>query len=59
MLWLWILFNLFVLGMLALDLGVFHRKAHTVSLKEASIWSVVWISLHSSLTSVFSFTGMW
>lgn len=45
MLWLWVLFNLFVLGMLALDLGVFHRKAHTVSLKEASIWSVVWISL--------------
>ena len=45
MLWLWVLFNLFVLGMLALDLGVFHRKAHTVSLKEATIWSVVWISL--------------
>lgn len=45
MLWLWVLFNLFVLGMLALDLGVFHRKAHTVSLKEASIWSVVWITL--------------
>jgi tellurite resistance protein TerC len=45
MLWMWVLFNLFVLGMLALDLGVFHRKAHTVSLKEASIWSVVWISL--------------
>lgn len=45
MLWLWVFFNLFVLGMLALDLGVFHRKAHTVSVKEASIWSVVWISL--------------
>ena len=38
-------FNIFVLGMLALDLGVFHRKAHTVSIKEASIWSVVWICL--------------
>ncbi len=45
MIWLWVLFNLFVLAMLALDLGVFHRKAHTVSLKEAGIWSVVWISL--------------
>jgi tellurite resistance protein TerC len=43
--WLWIGFNGFVLAMLALDLGVFHRKAHTVSLKEAIIWSVVWIAL--------------
>ena len=43
--WLWIGFNLFVLFMLALDLGVFHRKAHVVSAKEAIIWSVVWISL--------------
>lgn len=44
MLWMWIGFNVFVLGMLALDLGVFHRHAHVVSIKEASIWSVVWIS---------------
>lgn len=43
--WLWIGFNLFVLLMLALDLGVFHRKAHIVSIKEATIWSVVWIAL--------------
>lgn len=43
--WPWIGFTLFVLFMLAIDLGVFHRKAHTVSLKEASIWSVVWITL--------------
>jgi len=42
---LWLAFNVFVLGMLALDLGVFHRKAHAVSIKEASVWSVVWISL--------------
>ncbi len=42
---LWIAFNVFVLGMLALDLGIFHRKAHTVSIKEASIWSSVWIAL--------------
>jgi tellurite resistance protein TerC len=45
MLWVWIGFNLFVLAMLALDLGVFHRKAHEVSIREASIWSVVWISM--------------
>jgi tellurite resistance protein TerC len=43
--WMWIGFNLFVLALLALDLGVFHRKAHAVSFKEAAIWSVVWISL--------------
>jgi tellurite resistance protein TerC len=43
--WLWVGFNVFVLAMLALDLGVFHRKAHVVSVKEAAIWSVVWISL--------------
>lgn len=42
---LWIIFNVFVLGMLALDLAVFHRKAHAVSLREAFAWSVVWISL--------------
>jgi tellurite resistance protein TerC len=43
--WLWIGFNLFVLALLAIDLGVFHRKSHAVSVKEAAIWSVVWISL--------------
>lgn len=41
----WIGFNLFVLVMLALDLGVFHRKAHEVRFKEACIWSVIWICL--------------
>lgn len=44
-LWLWLGFNIFVLGMLALDLGVFHRKAHAVSTKEAAIWSIIWIAL--------------
>lgn len=43
--WLWVGFNLFVLAMLALDLGVFHRHAHVVSAKEATLWSVVWIAL--------------
>jgi len=44
-LWLWIGFNVFVLGMLALDLGVFHRHAHVVSFKEAAAWSLVWVAL--------------
>jgi tellurite resistance protein TerC len=42
---LWIFFNLFVLAILAIDLGVFHRRPHKVSLREALAWSVVWISL--------------
>jgi len=41
----WIGFGLFVLAMLALDLGVFHRKSHTVGMKEALTWSGVWIAL--------------
>jgi tellurite resistance protein TerC len=40
-----VIFNVLVLGMLALDLVVFHRKAHVVSLREAAVWSVVWICL--------------
>jgi TerC family integral membrane protein len=43
--WLWVGFNLFVLALLALDLGVFHRNSHIVSLKEAGIWSAIWITL--------------
>jgi tellurite resistance protein TerC len=42
---LWGGFVLFVLAMLALDLGVFHRKAQEVPLREAAIWSVVWVGL--------------
>lgn len=44
-LWLWIGFNVFVLAMLALDLGVFHRKAHVVSFKESITWTAVWVLL--------------
>ena len=43
--WLWIGFNVFVLLMLALDLGVFHRKSHVVTFKESMAWTVVWVSL--------------
>ena len=43
--WFWVGFVGFVLAMLALDLGVFHRRAHEVRPKEASIWTVVWVTL--------------
>jgi tellurite resistance protein TerC len=42
---LWVGFTFFVLGMLALDLGVFHRDAHQLSVREALGWTTVWISL--------------
>lgn len=42
---LWIGFTVFVLAMLALDLGVFHRKAHEIRVREALIWTSVWVAL--------------
>jgi len=41
----WIGFHVFIFIMLALDLGVFHKHTHKVPIKEAAIWSLVWISL--------------
>jgi len=41
----WSIFGVIVLVLLALDLGVFHRKAHEVKMKEALIWSAVWITV--------------
>jgi tellurite resistance protein TerC len=43
--WLYAAFTLGVLALLALDLGVFHRDAHAVSIREATIWSIVWVAL--------------
>jgi tellurite resistance protein TerC len=42
---LWVGFTAFVLALLALDLGVFHRKAHKVSVREALVWTGIWIGL--------------
>ena len=41
---LWIIFGVFVLGMLALDLGL-HRKSHVIKVKEALLWSAIWIGM--------------
>lgn len=43
--WFYAAFTLFVLGLLALDLGVFHREAHEVGFREALAWSVCWVGL--------------
>jgi tellurite resistance protein TerC len=48
----WIGFTAFVLAMLLLDLGVFHRKAHTVGQREALIWSSVWIGLSLAFNAI-------
>jgi tellurite resistance protein TerC len=53
-LWIWVGFTAFVLVMLALDLGVFHRQAHAVSLKESLTWTAVWVAL----AMVFN-AGVW
>ncbi|HEY9285604.1 MAG TPA: TerC family protein [Pyrinomonadaceae bacterium] len=51
-LWLWAGFTAFILLMLAVDLGLFNRKAHTVTYKQSVIWSIVWISLALAFTGV-------
>lgn len=51
--WFYAGFIAFVLVVLALDLGVFHKKAHEVSFKEASIWTTVWISLALAFNYLF------
>lgn len=54
----WVGFNVFVLAMLAIDLGVFHREAHEVSIKEAALWSAVWITLALAFNSgLYYFMG--
>lgn len=51
--WFYGIFLIFVLAMLALDLGVFNRKAHVVSFKEATIWSIVWVTLALTFNFLF------
>jgi tellurite resistance protein TerC len=51
----WILFNIFVAVMLALDLGVFHRRAHAVKFREAAAWSGMWITLAAAFAVLVYF----
>src|SRR5512147_1658161 len=57
--WFYLGFTGFVMALLALDLGVFHRKAHAVSMREASIWSVVWIGLALAFNFAFYQYAAW
>ena len=52
--WFWVAFNAFVLAMLALDLGVFHRSAHAITLREAAAWSAVWVAISLAFAG-----GLW
>jgi tellurite resistance protein TerC len=65
----WVIFGAVVVVMLALDLGVFHRKAHVIGTREAAIWSAVWIGvallfnlgiyLHSGSDRALEFFQAW
>ena len=61
MIWAWVIFIGFVLLMLALDLGVFHRKSHVVAMKESLIWSAIWITLGLSFSVLvyFAYDNHW
>ncbi len=53
--WKWVLFNAFVLAMLALDLGVGHRRKHEIKFKEAVAWSAVWIGLALAFAALVAY----
>jgi tellurite resistance protein TerC len=53
----WLIFNVFVLAMLALDLGVFHRDEQVVTVREAIAWTTVWIGLAAAFAVVIYFFG--
>ena len=57
--WFYLAFTGFVLVVLALDLGVFHKKAHEVSFKEASIWTGIWIGLAFVFNFLFYKYALW
>ena len=48
----WILFNVFVAALLALDLGVFHRRAQPLKLRQALLWSGLWIALAAAFAAL-------
>jgi tellurite resistance protein TerC len=59
--WIWIAFIAFFISMLALDLGVFHRRTKVISVRQALAWSAVWMSmgLSFSVFVYFAYDGQW
>lgn len=57
--WFYVGFILFIFVVLALDLGVFHKQAHEVSVKESSIWTAVWIGLALIFNALFYQFSLW
>ncbi len=57
--WVYASFTAFVLAMLALDLGVFHRDAHEVTVREAAAWSIVWVALALAFNYGFYHYASW
>jgi tellurite resistance protein TerC len=57
--WFYAGFTLFVLAVLALDLGVFHKEAHEVGMREAAAWSVVWVALALAFNYLFYLYAAW
>lgn len=52
---LWITFSISVFVLLALDLGVFHRKSHEISIREAMIWSLIWLAVAAAFNLIIYF----
>ncbi len=57
--WFYLAFTAFVLGVLALDLGVFHRDAHAVGFREALAWSCVWVALALTFNALLYQYALW
>jgi len=58
MVWWWIFFSVFILAMLALDLGVFNSKSHVIKMKEAMLWTFFWVTLALLFgTGIYFFYG--
>jgi len=55
LLYFWILFNLFALGMLVVDLRVFHRPGHAIGFREAAGWSAMYVSLAAAFAAILFF----
>ena len=54
-----IVFMVFIVGMLAMDLGVFHKKDHEIKIKEAAIWTCIWVLMAMGMALLIRFRAEW